>query len=37
MTVTGTEFRFQAHLEAWENGKKAFDRDYSFDVPRDHV
>ena len=37
MTVSGTKFHFQAHLEAWENGKKAFDRDYRFDVPRDHV
>jgi predicted acyl esterase len=37
MTVTETKFQFEGHLEAWENGKKAFDRNYRFDVPRDHV
>lgn len=37
MSVSETKFHFEAHLEAWENGARTFDRDYRFEVPRDHV
>ncbi|MBL8581144.1 MAG: peptidase S15, partial [Rhizobiaceae bacterium] len=37
MSVSETKFRFEARLEAWENGERTFERDYRFDVPRDHV
>ncbi|MCC6306630.1 MAG: CocE/NonD family hydrolase [Rhodobacteraceae bacterium] len=36
-SVSATHFRFEAHLEAWENGERIFEHDRRFDVPRDHV
>lgn len=37
MTATQTEFHLTAHLEAWEEKKQIFDKDYAFSIPRDGV
>ncbi|KIW19121.1 hypothetical protein PV08_03413 [Exophiala spinifera] len=37
MSATRTDFKMTAHLEAWEGKEQIFNRDYSFDIPRDCV
>jgi putative CocE/NonD family hydrolase len=37
MKASKTEWLITAHLEAWEAKDKIFDRDYSFNNPRDHA
>jgi len=37
MTVTRTDLHLTARLDAFENGERAFGRDYSFTIPRDHL
>ncbi|EXJ95777.1 hypothetical protein A1O1_00901 [Capronia coronata CBS 617.96] len=37
MSATKTDFKLSAHLEAWEQKDKIFDRDYDFSIPRDGV
>lgn len=37
MTASRTEFHITAHLEAWEQKKQIFARDYAFHIPRDGV
>jgi hypothetical protein len=37
MTVTRTDLHLTARLDAFENGERAFGRDYGFTIPRDHL
>jgi hypothetical protein len=37
MCATRTEWKLAAHLEAWEQREKIFDRDYEFDILRDGI
>ena len=37
LTCDATTFRVQTDLEAWENDESVLSRDWSFEIPRDHV